>query len=114
MRYRGHKLWRGLHLADTKYEGESMKLLSIVAVMTLFTFDIGAAQNSVPNMSGSWQKDKTRSESVAQPLEVAAEAPFRLVINQSATQLTIERHRDGQTDTLTYVFNAVPSQPTVT
>lgn len=70
------------------------------------------------DFSGTWDKDSTRSESAAQAISAAAEAPTRLVIEQSPVQVRIDRQRrDGRRDVVTYLFpdpkmvGAAPENP---
>jgi len=87
-------------------------VLSSIAVLTLLACDLGVAQDGVANFSGTWQKDPSRSETLAQTPEASAQTPLRLVIKQLPGALQIDRQRDGQSASVTYAFNSEPARPT--
>lgn len=68
----------------------------LLAVLSLASS--AAAQNR-PDFSGTWTMDPSQSALAVQNEPVRSRT---LVINQTATELTIETHQDGKNDTLRY------------
>jgi len=74
-------------------------------MMVLFGVGIATAQVQ-QNISGTWVLDRTRSESAAQSTTATAEGPVRLMIEQSAAHVRVDRQRrNGRRDVIVYPFN---------
>jgi hypothetical protein len=100
-----------LHLGRQEYLMTHHTLLC-AAVTVLLYQDVSA--QGARNLSGTWQKDSTRSESAAEGSPASAEVPVKLVIQHTPAAVRIERHRrDGRQDAITYQF-ASPALPAVT
>lgn len=76
-----------------------MKLLcAIICVVGLTS--IGPAAQSVPDFSGTWMMDPTRSEAAAQGTPIG---PVTVAIRQSPGEVNIETTRNGRTEAVRYL-----------
>ena len=57
----------------------------------------GLAAQGLPDFSGTWTMDLSRSESAAQGPEIG---PVKVAIQQSAAEIRIETTRNGTTETV--------------
>ena len=76
-----------------------MKQIARVVLLATVAVPLVHAQNPKPDFSGTWVMDMTRSASAVQNDPIPQTT---LVINQSATQLSIETQRAGKSSTITY------------
>jgi hypothetical protein len=61
---------------------------------------IGAGAQAVPDFSGTWTMDHTRSEAAAQGTPIG---PVTLAIRQTPSEVLVETTRDGRTDAVRYL-----------
>jgi len=76
-----------------------MKRIARVVLLASIAAPALHAQTTRPDFSGTWIMDMTRSASAVQNDPIPQTT---LVINQTATQLSIETQRAGKTSTITY------------
>jgi hypothetical protein len=76
-----------------------MKRIARVVLLASIAAAALHAQTTRPDFSGTWIMDMTRSASAVQNDPIPQTT---LVINQTATQLSIETQRAGKTSTITY------------
>jgi len=82
-------------------------MLSTAVAAALFSAAAGARQ--AQDFSGTWVMDVSRSESAKHGPTGPQRKPVTLVIEQSPTQLSIERERDGESELVVYVFSKEPA-----
>ena len=73
-------------------------VLSIACVVAIGSVAVGA--QSVPDFSGTWSMDLTRSEAAAQGTPTG---PVTVAIRQTPGEVNIETTRNGRTETVKYL-----------
>jgi hypothetical protein len=73
-------------------------LLLSFHVVALGSLGVGA--QAVPDFSGTWTMDHTRSEAAAQGTPIG---PVTLAIRQTPDEVVVETARDGRTDAVRYI-----------
>jgi hypothetical protein len=80
------------------------KVLSTAALTVLLVGSFAAQQGA--NVSGTWVLDANPGAPPLPAAAAATEAPSRLVIEQSPTDVRVNRQRrDGESDSVTYSFD---------
>jgi len=76
-----------------------MKSSAPAVLLALSSLAATAVAQNRPDFSGTWAMDPSQSALAVQNEPVRSRT---LVINQTATELTIETHQEGKTDTVRY------------
>ena len=75
-----------------------MKAL-ILSASLLSLSSLGLRAQAIPDFSGTWNMDQTRSEAAAQGTAIG---PVTIAIRQSTNELRVETTRNGSTEVISY------------